>query len=783
MQVIFQRRIAVACLRQSDARQSYARRRYGRRWLGILAAAVLALQLSPAGAAFAVDGDPESPEPTPVAEETSVVEGGTGGVDATASAAAQVPNLGAESVEIPADAVLVSLDSSLLIVAGASTTVSYAAPARLMPVVFRAQVSGFRHSEVEVSQNGRIIGIIDPAATEISVPIEPAWIPEGGALVLTFSFTGVSGTWCAVEGSGQTASESMSITDTFLAMTGSAELPESVAEFFGNGAQSVTVRIPTGSEQELGPAALNMVAAASSAIGETSEVSLAVGDGSDAADGDAAESAASPTPPFGQTPPFAQRVVVLTPATGAVVSSISVSEEGIARLELSGGADELLAATRAFAIDGIALASAAETEGLSARIDPTAAATTLTLQQLGIGRVSLEGYGTQDAYIGVPQGAFGRVLDGVEVELNGVVSSTASSVATVQLLWNDVLVDSFVVDPDEPVFSRNLTIPGTGLRSGNGLVVRLQAVTANNECIDERLLPQMRIDIDTATSTVTGTGAAPASARFVDFPQAFAGTAQLAFGDGATGALLSAAAELVAALQRATPVPLVIEAVTAEQLVGGSAPGILIGATDEQAQQLRTPLRFSEVRLLSDGSGEVTVAVDQPYAALQAVQQSGRSLLVLGAYLGGGSVDAEAVMTAAVSGLEGTGWWQLDGSIRLATPGSEPVLIDVNEIVPQEEAKADFAPVAWWVLGGLLLLVAAGLVAAGVRARRRRSARLTVEAELAAAETEAEIAKNTAAVNTAAVNTAVTDAAADGAAADTHGGGAEPGAAGSTEDR
>ena len=122
------------------------------------------------------------------------------------------------------------------------------------------------------------------------------------------------------------------------------------------------------------------------------------------------------------------------------------------------------------------------------------------------------------------------------------------------------------------------------------------------------------------------------------------------------------------------------------------------------------------------------------------MREGGRSLLVLGAALGDDR-DPDGVLAAAVSGLDGTAWWSLDGSIRLAAPDSAPVLIDTSEVVPQEAAKADFEPVVWWAVGGVILLVAIGLVAAGLRARRKRTARERVEAEIAVSEIDAQLAR------------------------------------------
>ena len=619
---------------------------------------------------------------------------------------------------------------------GSRTTVSFAIPAGLTAVAFDARVLGAEATALEVSQGGRAITTIALAADRVLAPLDGAEVSAEGTLTLAFTLAGPTGTWCAVDGIATSGEAPVVVRDAALALVGSAELPTSVADFFSDSVTTAIVDIPSGANEDLTAAGISLVAAASHALGQNSTVRLSV-DGIEKIIGDFADSAAESDV---QTPVFARRVVQLVPGTGAVATAIDRTDDGIARLTLTGAPDELLAAARAFALDGIALASAAETEGLAARVEPTAARTTLTLDELGVGRVMLEGYGVHDAYIGVAQGSFGRTLTGIDIALRGTSSSTSATIATVQLLWNDVLVDSFVIDPSEAQFERTISVPAAALRSGNGLVIRMQAVTANSECIADSLLPQVRLDIDPVTSTVTGTGGVPAVAGFSDFPQAFSGSALLAFGTGVTPVQQMAAADLIAALQRATPEPINVEVVPADELISGSTSGVLIGATPEQTQRLRTPLRLAETRLISDAAGELTVAVEQPFAALQAVREGGRSLLVLGAVLGDDS-DPDGVLATAVSGLEGTAWWSLDGSVRLASPNSAPVLIDINEVVPQDAAKADFEPIVWWALGGVILLMAVGLIAAGIRARRKRAARERVEAEIAVSEIDAEIAR------------------------------------------
>lgn len=612
------------------------------------------------------------------------------------------------------------------LVPGSTSTITVPVPEGMSPELVTATLLGPEGKTIELSSSARPLGTIESASGPVNIAVSAEDLTAENTLALSFDYEGFTGTWCAVDGTAGGNNIPLNISDVSLTVSGDAAMPSSVSEFF-TGAQNAIVEIPAESDEALTFAALDMVAGASSIMGQESDVRLIVSGSSEAA---------TVMADLNEIPAALQRKVTLQPGEGDAVTSITADDTGSPRLTLTGGSPELTAAAAAFGLDALALASDADTRGLAATSTPgdvTAAQQTLTLADLGVETISLQGYGSNDAFVNVSQASFGGMLEQIDVNLVGTVSSTAETVTTVQLLWNSVLVDSFNVDPDVSEINRTVTVPATALRSGNGLVIRMQAVNTAQVCVDERLLPPVRMDISTGESTVIATRGSSAVASFQDFPQAFAGTADIAFGAEATSAQITAAGQLVAALQRSQPNRLAFNGVTADELVTGSASGVLIGATADQAQELRTPLRFADLRRISDSGDELTVAVEQPYAALQAVRESDRSLLVLGEHLDGSAADT-SVMLAATSDLSGSSWQGLDGSVRLATPGAEPVVLDVNEIIPQAEAKADFNPIAFWAIGLLALLIIAGVLASGVRKRRKRTAELAVASEIDATE-------------------------------------------------
>lgn len=592
---------------------------------------------------------------------------------------------------------------------GSAYTVSFDIPRGLVPTTFHGSLQGTPTTELRVKTPTRAVTVIDTSESSFEFSLKPGDVDAQGKLSLTFALP--PGTWCTVDGREGGANYVVTVSDGALEVTGEAALPSTVADFFGPGALEATVDIPVGTEAILGEAALNMVAGANAALGNSAPVALTVEGKKPAAVEDPGISASS------SAPAFARRTVVLENGSDPVTTTITRGKGGIPTLTLNGSPDGLISAARAFGQLGIVLASAAETEGLSDHeessdaISPTSLHNTLSVEQLGSPSVSLSGYGRQDAFIAVTQGAFNRPLESMTMNIVGATSVTDMTVGTVQFLWNDTLVDSFVLDPNEPQFDRTFTISGSNLHSGNYLVMRLQAVSANNKCIDESLLPPVRVDVDTQDSTVKATNASSIiTPSFQRFPQVFANKVELAFGLEPTATQLSAAGQLIAALQRATPVPLSVTMVPVETLLSSRNPGILIGATSEQAQRLNAPVYFTDPRLINARDTEVVVGVDQPYAALQAVQHNNRSLLVLGANRGEDGGDTTEVIMTAVSSLPGVSWWQLEGDLRLATEGNNPILI--NTVATEDTSASGFSPEQWGI--GTALLILALIIATGV---------------------------------------------------------------------
>lgn len=632
----------------------------------------------------------------------------------------QLPQSGADGVPVPTlateDTLALPLGFVFEVAGSQSYTISFRVPEGLVPVGFEANLMGSSTTELRVATPRRGVGVFDTALTDLQFPLEAQDLNADGTVTLRFALP--PGSWCDTEGVQQDGYHRIvMVSDATLFLEGEGQPPSTVADFLKSGALDVFVNIPAGRENVLAEAALNMVAASALTLPDAN-VHLTVGGEAPSA------TLAADVPRPVTAPPFAQRRIELVEGTGETSTSITVGEDGVPTLTIRGTPELLSEATEAFASPGISLATSPDTAGLTSQ--PAKAPTdsgkpskpgSLTFAEMGIQPVSLVGYGRQDAYIPISQGAFNRQLEQMIFTVEGVVSTTLGTVGTVEFLWDGMLVDSFVLDPKAPEFRRTFTIDRKNLPSGGHLVVRLQAVTADGHCIDESLLPPVRVDVNTETSRVDVRSGSPDQTSFQQFPQAFEGTMNVAFGVQAGSAQLSATGALVAAMQRATPNALRVVVKEPQLLLTGKISGLLVGVTDTQASRLKLPVLSEDPRIFDNQNAYVSVDVDQPFAVLQVVENKGRPLMLLGTEKGSENQSVAAALMSVTGGLAGTSWWDLRDDVRFAADDQAPVAFRAVSVVP--EMRENLRIVAWVAaatLGALLLLS----IVVGVNVRRKR---------------------------------------------------------------
>jgi hypothetical protein len=247
----------------------------------------------------------------------------------------------------------------------------------------------------------------------------------------------------------------------------------------------------------------------------------------------------------------------------------------------------------------------------------------------------------------------------------------------------------------------------------------------------------MEVTVDTAGSTVTAVRGDSTKAGFARFPQVLGQSVPVAFGDGNAQANTLNAATLIAALQRDSASQLDTRVVGIDSLAGSSESGLVVGATAEAANKLSAPLRLAEFRTISPDDVEYGVGVSAPYGVLEAFEQGGRNLLLLGAWAPEGDAAAAATLqgslAAHVGGVEG-GWGSLSRNLLVTQPSGTPVLLESNVVVPQKAVTDDYRPYAWWIGGAVLVLGLAFALRTLLARRRAKEAQAYVDAELKSSE-------------------------------------------------
>lgn len=300
----------------------------------------------------------------------------------------------------------------------------------------------------------------------------------------------------------------------------------------------------------------------------------------------------------------------------------------------------------------------------------------------------------------------------------GNTPTPAGGIVRASVLWNDLIVDSqSITNTDSYVV--DVPIDSSLVKRDNTLTIRLEAVPPGGYCSTTPLPAEL--DINGAGSTITGTPGQSLSEGFERFPQVLADSLPIAFGAGDVSAsTLRAAAHLVSALQRASAIHLTVSLVDLADFKKEGYPGVVIGATPADAKALKAPLRFEPWRAVDASGKNFTVTVDEPFAALEAFEVSGRDIVLLGstapAPVGAALVDSLAVQADAAP----FGWFPLIGDLLVAQNGLPLLSLSTATIVPQASIATEFTVPLWLIIAGaaLLIIVVARLIAVARRRRR-----------------------------------------------------------------
>ncbi|ROQ03519.1 hypothetical protein EDF54_2991 [Rathayibacter sp. PhB93] len=556
---------------------------------------------------------------------------------------------------------------------------------------------------LSVVVSGRVVQTLDAAsATAIDAPVQASDVVDG-VLAVGFQLGGSgdsAGALCEV------GSEVLSVSGLGVVVDGTPTAPTTVGDFFPDAVTGVSIVVPDGADDALRAAGLS--AAASLASRYSSGTAITVSEES-ATEGRPALDAAQ------------GRIVRFAAGDGDVVSAIG-DAGGVPELTLTGAEADLAAAGAALGSEYAGLASSATTTGLAQKVVPSSSLEH-TLADFGTERIALGSTGASTSYTTITQSAFGGPVSSVEVDLVGTHSAVPEGItATANVYWNDFLIGSTVLGQDTDV-AMTLPVPTGQLSASNGLSVTLSAVReSDGACIGSADSVPIEFFVDGAGSSVTGVRGESAAPGFGRFPQAFGGELAVAFGGSASGAdALRSAGDLVTALQRVDADPLAVSVVGVDDFLESDRSGVVVGAGTDEAEALRTPLRLASFTAIDASRLSYGVGTEAPYAALEAFTTDGREIVLLGGWSADGDATASSGLQSSIAGWAAEeGWTSLSGNLAVSgSAEADPVLIDSNEITPQDEVKDDYSSYAIWFV--IAVVVIGLLILLGWLARRRRS--------------------------------------------------------------
>ncbi|SDX14250.1 cellulose synthase subunit [Arthrobacter sp. cf158] len=574
-------------------------------------------------------------------------------------------------------------------------------------------VSGKPEGTVRATVNGRVILEANASANLVlDARVSNADITNQ-QLTVGLQFVPATQTMCVV--SNATATLSNLVVD----FSGTAMVPTTVGEFFPVSVPAVVLPVPADPGADVSAAIMTATAAMSQRYPDAAITVVP----------EAEVGARTAGLPAGS------RILSVVADQGGISTKLGTAA-GLPQLILSGHDEELRTAARALASDKTALAVTSSVTGLTSAL-PAAPGLTQSLKDLGSTTLKLSGYGTPESYVGVTQSQFGGPVSSVKVQLKGTHTAVPDNAqAQISVFWNDYLLSSKNLDGGD-TFTVDADVPAGQLQAKNGLRIRLAALPAGGDCTGPAGVMPMEVTLDTAGSILAAVRGGSTKAGFARFPQAFGQSVPVAFGDGNAQANTVNAASLVASLQRDSATLLDTRVVGLDALAGSSESGLVVGATAEVANKLSAPLRLAEFRTISPSGVEYGVGTTAPFGVLEAFEQGGRDLLLLGAWAPEGDAAAASVLQSSlathVGGVEG-GWASLSRNLLVTQPSGTPVLLESNVLVPQKAVTDDYRPYAWWIGGAVLVLGLAFALRTVLMRRHAKEAQAYVDAEEKASE-------------------------------------------------
>ncbi|MFI5510611.1 hypothetical protein ACIA48_24375 [Mycobacterium sp. NPDC051804] len=496
------------------------------------------------------------------------------------------------------------------------------------------------------------------------------------------------------------------LTGMSLELAGNEAPPAAVADFLPPVLQRLTIFVPRSPSLVESDAAIRLTAAVVAHYGQQNpEVSVVALDGT----------TIPPTPP-GQ---FERQIVVKEGPQASV--GLQRGPGPMPSLLITGPTGEITNQVLLLTSDLSRLAASAK--ATVGPLHPVAQipADLTTIRDLGQPGVNATDLTNPRVTIPLDQTRLGRPVRAVRVHLIGSYTPLPDS------LGGQVVVsiaDQTVAQwPTESTGSidRWIDIPEDRISRYTALDVEVQAAGNTGRCGENA---PIRLVIDGATAVETALANPPVDLGFQSMPQALMPRVEVGLNGGEEAfANTVRAATIVEGLQHLSARPLDTVAVPFADAVGSPNPAILISATgwDQSAIPLLVSADQSgpiTVRGGDGDGGDTTLTLDptKPFGSLQTVYAGGRTVLV--ATSNGDAAQLDSLLSWLDQ--DTLRWSQLDGNVVIAMPGRQPVTVDVD--VPQAPAPAgDGQSALWWLGGGLIAVVIAGVLVWTLKRRRSTS--------------------------------------------------------------
>lgn len=504
--------------------------------------------------------------------------------------------------------------------------------------------------------------------------------------------------------------------DLVLDYDGVEAAPRTVASFFPAVSPRIDVLIAGEASAALIGAGLQAVAALSNRYAAPTEVELVTG-------------VVAPT----KASSAGRRVVQLVEGQGPATTDLT-STAGVPTLVITGDAAALIKAARALVGKELKLANDAKVTDLAATYAGPADGTPVTLDDLGIPPIRLSGYGRSTRFVGIKQDVFGGPVSNLRVQLVGTHTAVPTGArAQLDVYLNGFLIDSQILSA-EPKLSVDVEVESSLLKTDNGLEVALSAVPRGGGCYRSNQQLPLEVDIDPLRSTISGRSGTGRSTGFALFPQILGGSLPVAIrGEGVERAMWAKnAGRIVTSLQRAASEPLTLSMVEPEDLLSDDVSGLLVGASYEDSVAIDAPLRLASMRLLDYAEKDFQVGTGRAFGALEAIDDNGRQLLLLGAWTPDSPSTALKLADKVATGAETLGWTSLTEDLLLADESQPPFTLSTNAVVPQLDRVDERRSSAKYLVGGVLLLILILGLRTLVTKRRDRRISTIVDAQEAA---------------------------------------------------